>query len=231
MTAVLVSLLACLYPPAAPTTTAFQPLNPLVGSWKGTGNPEGSREERQKGFWTETIAWEWRFEKGDAWLAVKFDNGKHFTRGDLRYLPEMKQFQFTATTPDKREVVYVGTLSPGKLKEQILTLTRQDAKSSEESRLVLTLLHHNRFLYRMESRPAGSSTAFTKQFQVGATKEGEAFADVGTGPECIVSGGQAKIPVTFQGKTYYVCCTGCRDEFKANPEKYVKEYEAKQAKK
>ena len=35
------------------------------------------------------------------------------------------------------------------------------------------------------------------------------------------------IAVSYNGKTYYVCCSGCRDEFKASPEKYVKEYEEK----
>ncbi len=30
--------------------------------------------------------------------------------------------------------------------------------------------------------------------------------------------------VSFQGKSYPLCCTGCRDEFNDNPEKYVKKY-------
>jgi YHS domain-containing protein len=34
----------------------------------------------------------------------------------------------------------------------------------------------------------------------------------------------------YMGKTYYFCCSGCRDEFNASPAKYVKEYEEKQAK-
>jgi hypothetical protein len=35
-------------------------------------------------------------------------------------------------------------------------------------------------------------------------------------PECIVSGGSANTPVTYMGKTYYVCAPGCRDrEFNA----------------
>jgi hypothetical protein len=34
-----------------------------------------------------------------------------------------------------------------------------------------------------------------------------------------------------KGKTYYVCCSGCRSEFNANPEKYIKEYEEAKAKK
>ena len=72
---------------------------------------------------------------------------------------------------------------------------------------------------------------FAKKWSVGATKEGKAFA-VGTGkPECIVSGGTGTSAVSYMGKTYYVCCSGCRDEFNATPAKYVTEYEAKLAKK
>ena len=33
--------------------TALQPFQSLIGTWKGTGVPEGTREERQSGFWTE----------------------------------------------------------------------------------------------------------------------------------------------------------------------------------
>ncbi len=74
---------------------------------------------------------------------------------------------------------------------------------------------------RMPTKPKPATT-FTRQFQVGATKEGEPFADTGGGPECIVSGGRGTIAVTHAGKTYHVCCSGCRDEFKADPEKYIK---------
>ena len=53
------------------------------------------------------------------------------------------------------------------------------------------------------------------------------FADVPKGPECIVSGGLGTMKVSYNGKEYWVCCSGCRDEFKENPEKYIKEVEAK----
>ena len=46
-----------------------------------------------------------------------------------------------------------------------------------------------------------------------------------------VSGGIGTIPVTYMGKTYYVCCTGCRDAFRDEPEKYIKEFEARKKKK
>lgn len=207
---------------------ALQPFNVLVGSWKGSGMPEGTKEERVAGAWEETVAWEWKFKDKDAWLEVTFTKGKYFTKGELRYTPDKdaKEPRFTLrlTGADKAASAYVGGLTD---KDKVLTLTRTDGPASEEQRLVFSLLHHNRHLYRFETRPANTTVAFTRKYQVGATKEGVAFADVPKGPECIVSGGLGTMRVTYKGKDYYVCCSGCRDEFRENPEKYIKEAEAK----
>jgi hypothetical protein len=202
---------------------ALKPLNDLIGSWRGTGTPAGSREEQQKGFWTETISWEWQFKGKDAWLKATFAKGKHFQAGELRYLPDQSRYQLRLTTADKKANVYTG-----KLADRVLTLDRQTDAGTE--RLVLTLLHWNRFLYRLEVKPA-SKSLFSRRFQVGATKEGVPFADDDGRPECIVSGGLGTIAVSYRGQTYYVCCSGCRAEFNENPEKYVKESQAKKAKK
>ena len=208
---------------------ALQPFNVLVGSWRGSGAPDGTRDERLAGAWDETIAWEWKFKDKDAWLEATFTKGKHFTKGELRYTPEDKdakapRFTLTLTGTDKSTSTYVGGLSD---RDKVLTLTRTDGPASEEQRLVFSLLHHNRHLYRFETRPANTTVAFTRKYQVGATKEGVAFADVPKGPECIVSGGLGTMKVSHKGKDYYVCCSGCRDEFRADPEKYIKEAEAK----
>jgi hypothetical protein len=207
---------------------ALAPFNVLVGAWRGSGAPEGTKEERAAGAWNETIEWVWQFKGQDAWLAAAFEKGKHFTKGELRYTPDRDdktappRFTLTLTKPDKSTASYAGSL-----KEKTLTLNRVDGRLGDEERLVFSLLHHNRHLYRLETRPAGSTVAFTRRFQVGATKEGVPFADVPKGPECIVSGGLGTIRVSHAGKEYWVCCSGCRDEFKENPDKYVKELEAK----
>jgi YHS domain-containing protein len=200
---------------------ALQAFADLIGSWRGSGTPEGTREEKERGFWAEKIAWEWKFKDQDVWLCTAFEKGKHFTAGELRYLPEKDQYEFRATTPAKETRTFAG-----KLANKVLTLDRTDDATKEEQRLVVSLLHHNRYLYRYETKPAGK-TAFVKQYQVGATKEGVEFASVEKGPECIVSGGLAKIPVTHAGKTYYVCCGGCRDAFRDDPEKFIKDAEKK----
>jgi len=205
---------------------ALQPFNVLVGSWRGSGAPEGTKDERAAGAWSQTDEWVWRFKDQDAWLAGAFDKGKHFTKGELRYTPDKDRprFTLTLTAADKSTATFVGVLSD---KDKVLALTRTDGPAGEEQRVVFNLLHHNRHLYRFETRPAGTTVAFEKKWQVGATKEGVPFADVPKGPECIVSGGLGTMKVSHKGKDYYVCCSGCRDEFKENPDKYVAEYEAK----
>jgi hypothetical protein len=214
-------------PKPAAAKDALRPFNVLVGSWKGSGAPEGTRDERAAGAWAETASWGWQFKDQDGWLTVTFDKGKHFTAGELRFTPEKggePRFTLTLTAPDKSAATFVGTLSE---KDKLLTLDRVGGPAGEDQRLVFSLLHHNRHLYRFETRPAGAAVPFAKKWQVGATKEGVPFADVPKGPECIVSGGLGTTKVTYKGVDYYVCCSGCRDAFKEDPEKFIKEAEAK----
>jgi YHS domain-containing protein len=198
---------------------ALRPFNDLIGSWRGTGEPYGTRAEKQKGFWEEKIAWQWQFKGADAWLRADIDKGKHFTRAELRYLPARDRYEMKLTTPEKETLTFEGAL-----KDKQLTLERNDKDQAQ--RVVVNLLHANRYLLQYYVKAQGQR-AFVPRFRVGATKEGVAFAGGDSGPECIVSGGKGTIRVSYKGKTYYVCCTGCRDEFNAEPEKYVAEFEAK----
>jgi Archaeal TRASH domain len=202
----------------------LKPFNLLVGSWKGTGLPEGSPEERQKGHWQETVHCEWKFRGADVWIEFRFENGKHFASGELR--AKGAGFEFVALDAAKQKRTYAG-----EFKDKLLTLDLTSGKPDEASeRIVVSLLHDNRILYRQETRSAGG-TLFTKKYQVGLTKIGVPFVEVGADPrECIVSGGRGTSTVIHDGKTYYVCCSGCRDEFKADPTRYIKEWEARKKK-
>ena len=225
-------LLAALAPAAvaddgAPKCTpkeALHAFNDLIGSWRASGEPFGTREEKQKGFWQETIAWQWQFKGDDAWLSATFDKGKYFTSAELRDLPDDDRYQLTLHTAAKDDLTFKGALD-----DHRLTVERTDDKTGETQRLVVSLLHANRYLYRYDVKPADHTT-FTQVYQVGATKEGGSFASVDDGPECVVSGGHGTISTVYKGKTYYFCCTGCRDAFGDNPEKYIKEFAERKAK-
>lgn len=211
--------------PARKPKQALKAFNDLIGEWRVTGEPAGTPAERRKNFWTEKAAWEWRFQNDDAWLVATFDSGKHFRSAKLRYVPAKDGYALEATTPTKETRTFEGTLDDRKL-----TLERHDEAANEDQRLIVRVLHFNRYLVRYETRPAGK-TNYALAWELGCTKEGVPFAYSDDGPECVVSGGLGTIPVTYKGTTYYVCCTGCRDAFKEEPEKYIKEFELRKKKK
>src|SRR5437879_3209979 len=78
---------------------ALQVFNDLIGAWRGTATPAGSRDEHQKSFWVETMNCQWQFKGQDAWLKVDFQKSKNFTSGELRYLADKDAFALTLRTP------------------------------------------------------------------------------------------------------------------------------------
>jgi hypothetical protein len=65
--------------------------------------------------------------------------------------------------------------------------------------------------------------------EIGYTRKGSEFAKAMGSIECVVTGGLGTIPLTYEGETYYVCCTGCRDYFLENPAAVLKEYRDRKA--
>lgn len=206
-------------PTARTPKEGLQQLGVLIGSWRGTGEPlQGTTEERRQGFWIENIDWQWNFQNDDVCLTATIARGKHYSAAQMRYVPEDDLYRLTLKTVDKKNAVFEGRLS-----KNSLTLERTDEGMTE--RLTFSLLHGNRHLYSFDVKQK-DKTFYKKVYRVGATREGVDFATGDGKPECIVSGGLGTSPVTYKGKTYYVCCSGCRDAFNDDPEKYIEEYEA-----
>jgi hypothetical protein len=203
---------------------ALQAVNDFIGEWKGSGGPEKRRVE-PKETWQESVSWSWRFKGDDAWLIINIKNGRYLRSGELRYLTDKKRYQLTATDKDNQKLVFTGQIKDG-----YLILERSDPKTKETQRLTMNSAGEGvRFIYRFAHKPEGR-TLFTKDYLVACTKEGESLAGKEKKVECPVSGGLGTIAVSYKGVTYFVCCSGCRDAFNENPEKYVKEFEAKKKK-
>src|SRR5262245_43893980 len=147
--------------PAARTPKeALQPFNDLIGSWKGTGEPPRT-PGKQPEFWLETVSWEWQFKGNDAWLKVAFEKSKSFRDGELRYLADKDLYQLTLHTPAKGKEPLTFT---GRLKGRDLTVERKDAKTGETQRLLIKMLHTDRFLYSYEVRQPGKAI-FSKMYR------------------------------------------------------------------
>jgi YHS domain-containing protein len=199
----------------ADATKALRAVQDFIGTW----NLEGTRKVGPKTeAWKERVSWGWKFRGDDAWIVVEFEKGKHFSKGELRYLVDRKKYQLALTPAGAAEAeVYEGDYSKGALR-----LDRKDPKTGDVSRLTMnTAAEGVRFVLRFE-RQDGGKGLFASVYQMAGTREGESLAGAARRPECVVTGGAASIKVSYMGKDYYVCCSGCRDAFNENPEKVLK---------
>ena len=193
---------------------ALKALNEFVGSWKGTGENKAARAD-----WKESAEWSWDLKGAEPALTVKFTGSKTFTEGRLTYLPDAKKYQFVARDTDKKEQTY-----QGEFKAKKLTLTRDDPGTKDKTTVEMSTNNDGaRLVYTVAVQKKGFGVP-SRVAVVGLSKEGASLAG-GKKNECIVTGGLGTMAVSYNGKTYYVCCSGCRDEFNANPKKYVEEYE------
>ncbi|MBA4190055.1 MAG: hypothetical protein C0467_18885 [Planctomycetaceae bacterium] len=195
---------------------ALSEVQEFIGQW----NLEGTQKDGAKTIaWKEKVSWGWKFKGDDVSINADFaeGKGKYFTSGNLRYDIAKKKYILSLTTVDKAEDVYEGVAG----KDGGLKLERKDAKTGDVFRLTLnTLSEGDKFQVKFEKQEGGKGL-YNNVFAMNGLKEGAGGVGVKK-PECIVSGGAANMAVSFGGKTYYVCCTGCRDEFNANPKKYAK---------
>ncbi|HEY8503979.1 MAG TPA: TRASH domain-containing protein [Gemmataceae bacterium] len=229
-----VTTCALIAPPAAAADApdrdkvraALRELNEYIGKWEGSGGPPPGRPAKPGEVWKESLDWGWKFgEGGDAWLVFRTQGGRHFSAGELRYLPDRKLYQLTVTDPADGKRVFEGAFTRGRLE-----LFHVDPATKDRQRLTLSTNNQGaRFIYEYAVQPNGRGVP-RRVFMVQLTREGQSLAARGPKRECVVTGGLGTIAVSHNGKTYYVCCSGCADAFKEDPEGILKEYEARKRK-
>jgi hypothetical protein len=199
-------------------------LQDYIGGWKGSGGPDKPRPSPSDPIWNEKLDWSWRFKGNDAWLSLEIKNGKYLKGGQVRYLLDKKVYQFTATDKEDKKLVFEGTI-----KNENLILQRKDPETKGTQQITMNVAGDGvRFIYRVWHKDEGT-TLWKKDYMVATTKEGESLGRTEKKNECVVSGGVGTMAVSYKGETYWVCCSGCRDAFNENPEKYINEFKAKKA--
>lgn len=200
---------------AAKAKEELQKLSEFIGRWANNG--EGTVDGKKQ-LWKESWEWSWKFAKdGDAWISVTVKDGKVFSAAEVRYDAAKKGYAVKAKDAKGSEQEFAGAID----KKGVLTLERKDDKSGDVHKVKLsTAAEGVRMNVAYEVQTGGKGLASTV-YKAAGNKEGESLAGGKKKPECIVTGGAATIQVSYQGKTYFVCCSGCKDEFDANPKKYI----------
>ena len=202
--------------------TKLSQLQFLVGSWKGVAQPQRGSS---KGSWVEQAEWAWRFDEEKAELVAELSGSKLFSTVVLQPADDQGSYTLLATPAGGGEPVrYSGQLdNAGKL-----TLNAETAVAELPARISLrTGAGGNRLLVLYEKN--GPGERLVRLAEVGYTRKGSGFGKGTSGPECVVTGGFGSIEVTHLGKTYYVCCTGCRDYFNEKPDEVLAEYAERKA--
>ena len=199
-------------------------LRDFVGEWRGVGQV---RRGSTKGGWIERSTWAWKISPDHASLKFISKKSHVFQRGELRSGGKPGLFLLNATASESGLTTqYKGQFD----KQSRLVLTAEKPAKNMPARVTLRLVAKGNRLTTLYERQTASGR-FLRLSEVGYTRRGSDFGKQASFVECVVSGGKGTIPVTFEGKTYYVCCGGCRDYFQSNAREVLREFRERKAQK
>ena len=208
---------------------AFLPFEYLVGQWKGQATPKGNSAQSFRG-WSESHTWAWTFTKGKpTGLTLAIQGGKVLADGKLTYDSAKARYRLEGTEAKAGggPIAFTGTLDASG-KQLVLDQVGPVAGPGRQAGTIRLSMRPNSNFIRytmLVDRKEPGAIQYTRTIEVGLTKDGESLAAGASSSErekCIVTGGAATMTLTYQGRTFQICCTGCRDEFNENPEKYIK---------
>ena len=202
---------------------ALKRFNPMIGGWRGVGQP---RRGSASGAWSEKASWTWQFQTDkpapraqpkpaatSVGIRYKSPLSKLIVDGLFGYNSKTRLFTLQATMADKTRRTYTGKPRG----DGSLVLESTVDKKKQVHRVTIRTLNTKRMTVLYERRRQ-SSTFYTRVAGIGFTRAGTRLATANIGPLCIVTEGKGSSKVSYKGKTYWVCCSGCRDAFLDDPE-------------
>jgi hypothetical protein len=211
--------------------SAMQPLQVLLGKWNGTSR----KAQLDQPEWV----WDFQSDRNQPALLIKSDKGTYIREGRLTYLPATQQYRFHFKSPEGTERMVTGTFSepvqdvPGddkKLQRTYKLLLAETAPTDgEQWQVAIQQLENSRYLIELDRRRG--TGPYQRVDTIHSQREGTSFAlsDTDYGEKtCIISQGLGTMTVSYQGKSYYVCCTGCKAAFEEDPARWIAKWEARQ---
>ena len=217
---------------------AMDPLQIMLGKWRGTTQkPIGDFKGLDESEWI----WDFKTDRDHPSMTMKSDASPYFREARLSYTPDDATFHLLTVDAEGKSREFTGKFAAPAEKFQgdddrthikyKLELDQTNGESARDTwQVVFNQQENNRFLMEI-GRKQGSR--FLKFDTVATQRQGTSFAntddDYGE-KTCIISGGLGTMQVSFKGKSYWVCCTGCKAAFEDDPATWIAEFEAKQKK-
>lgn len=193
-------------------------LNPLIGEWRGIAQ---KRRGSTQGAWQQSGEFVWDFSEKQPAVRYVVEDGQLAQHGRITSFADGK-YQLKLQVDEQTSRGYTGQWVEGKL-----VFESDVADTGQRYRMTVTPLNEKRTLVLHEQTSA-SGPRYYRVAEVGYTRKGTRLALPGGGQrECVVTGGTAQTAVTFEGETYYVCCSGCQQAFDDDPAGVIADFKAR----
>lgn len=221
----------------------LKPLQVVLGQWRGT-----TRKEFEGFKAVDQHEWVWDLQSDPAQpaLALQSDKSPYLRSARLTWDAARNQFALQATDREGVERHFVGDFTEpvreivgpdDKLHRVFRLQLTQTPESTAQTggeawQLALAQQENNRYLLQVDKRRGAA--AFRRYDTVSTQREGTSFALDDSDyrdKTCIISQGLGTIMVSFKGRTYWVCCTGCKAAFEDDPETWIARAEKRAAEK
>ena len=217
--------------------SGLKPIQIMLGKWGGITSRSSTNEVHD---------WSWDLKTDPVFpaLVATSKDSLYFRELRLTYDPRVDKYLMTTVDEDRKTRKYEGEFleepedvpsEDGKTVHRNFELELTEvAEAGARERWQYTFDQQDNNRYHLSVKRARGKSAYQLRDVIGSQREGVSFAkaddDYGD-RECVISGGLGTSTVSFNGKSYYVCCSGCAAAFNDDPERWIARFEAKQAEK
>ena len=208
----------------------LQQLQVLLGQWRGTTRRD---YENFKAVDNHEWVWDLRTKPEQPALTIQSDKSPYIKTARLTWDTAQSRFVLTVVDPagvtkefsgDFTDPVHEIVGSDDKLHKVFrLEFDQNDSgDNSEVWQFAFAQQENNRYLLEVGKRRGKAD--FARFDTVSTQREGTSFAVSDTGyaeKTCIISEGLGTMEVTYKGRSYWVCCTGCKAAFEEDPATWI----------
>lgn len=212
---------------------ALKPLQVMLGKWRGTTRKDF---DGFKAVDSHEWVWDLQSDPNQPSLAIGSDKSPYLRKANLTWDAGRDVFCLDATDDKGVTRKFEGTytepvheiVGPDDKLHKVFRLQLTQTKESQQKnpgenwQFAFAQQENNRYLLEVDRRRG--KAAFKRYDTVSTQRDGTSFAmsDSDYGDKtCIISQGLGTISVSYKGKSYWVCCTGCKAAFEEDPETWI----------